>query len=242
MNKNIKIITAVVHDGIIEPSITIQEIIELVDTNHLVILKGLYSEREMDELRESVFTWGTTEPVATLDDFRGNYHMKKAKISNFQQSPHVFHDYNFNDFSTLQEPLRNKLYLTFDSLRIFYNQLTDNSLDFGFIEGEPYLHPQLIQYPNGGGFFGRHNHNLLPQKVGFILSLSKFKRDFTGGGTNFLIDNEVINLEGIQDIGDLVLWKNNLDHWVSQTPLEDWFSWDSPNGRWVATLAYFNPF
>lgn len=242
MNKHVKIITAKKHDGIIKPSIAIQEIVELVNSNHLVVLKGLYSECEMDELRESVFEWGTNEPIANIDDFRGNYHMKKAKISNLQQSPHVFHDYNFNDFNTIQEPLRDILYSTFDSLRMFYNELTDNNLDFGLIEGKPYLHPQLIQYPNGGGFFGRHNHNLLPQKIGFILSLSKYNRDYKGGGTNFVIDNEIVNLEGIQDIGDLCLWKNDLDHWVSQTPLDDWFSWESSDGRWVATLAYFNPF
>ena len=39
-----------------------------------------------------------------------------------------------------------------------------------------------------------------------------------------------------------VLWPNDIDHWVKQSPLDDWFSWDYNKGRWVATLAYFNPY
>jgi hypothetical protein len=142
----------------------------------------------------------------------------------------------------LSPDFRKKMINVFEAFRVFYNSLTSYNAPLGFIENEPYFHPQFIQYPLGGGFFGRHNHNLLPQKIGFILSLSKYGTDYSTGGTCFVINGELIDLEGKQDIGDLCLWPNDVDHWVKQCSLEDSFSWKSEKGRWVATFAYFNPY
>lgn len=242
MNNHVIFISANRTNGRIVPNLPIQDIKDLVSSSKIVIIKGLFPEEEMNQLRNSVYNWGLNNPTTETDDFKGNYHAKKAKVSNIQQVPHVFHDYNFNNVNTLENPIKNNLESVFNSLRILYNELTNQSIELGFIEGAPYFHPQLIQYPNGGGFFGRHNHNLLPQQIGFILSVSKINRDFKGGSTCFVVDNEVVDLEEFQEIGDLCLWKNDLDHWVKQTPLEDQFKWDTDDGRWVATLAYFNPF
>jgi hypothetical protein len=219
-----------------------EEIARIVSEKKIVVIKDLFPSKVLLELRKEVAKWAEQTPEATADDFKGNYHTRKAKISNIQKTPHVFHDYNFNNFNNLPESLRSKMLEVFDPLRIFYNSLTGYNVPFGYIENAPYLHPQLIQYPVGGGFFGRHNHNLLPQQIGFILSLSKYGKDYKGGGTCFETKGEIIDMEAHQDIGDLVLWPNDVDHWVKQSPLDDWFSWDMDKGRWVATLAYFNPY
>ena len=240
--ENLIFIKGKIENNKITTDLTIPEIVKLVSNKKIIIIKELFSTTEMLELRKSAFEWGKTTPTAIADDFRSNYHSTKAKVSNLQQSPHVFHDYNFNDFSKLPTELGSKLNNVFDALRKFYSELTHNDAPLGVIENAHYFHPQLIQYPIGGGFFGRHNHNLLPQKIGFILSLSKFGKDYTAGGTCFEIDGEIVNLEGKHDIGDLCLWHYDLDHWVTQSPLSDKFSWDSDKGRWVATLAYFNPY
>lgn len=229
-------------DGRIETALSVPEIVQQVADKRIVIIKDLFPEAMLRELREEVAIWAAQTEPATSDDFRGNYHSKKAKVSNLQQTPHVFHDYNFNNFDTLPATLQEKMLRVFDPLRIFYNELTAYNVPFGYLEGVAYLHPQLIQYPIGGGFFGRHNHNLLPQQIGFILSLSRYGVDYKGGGTCFVIDGETVDMEAHQDIGDLVLWPNDVDHWVKQSPLDDWFSWDYNKGRWIATLAYFNPY
>jgi hypothetical protein len=226
----------------VETDLSVPEIAALVADKKIVVIKNLFPEQPLRELRREVAAWATTVEPATADDFRGNYHSMKAKVSNLQKVPHVFHDYNFNDFSILSESMRTKMLAVFDPLRSFYNELTGYNVPFGFIEGAPYLHPQVIQYPVGGGFFGRHNHNLLPQKIGFILSLSRYGQDYKGGGTCFEINGEIIDMESHQDMGDLVLWPNDVDHWVKQAPLDDWFSWDYETGRWIITLAYFNPY
>lgn len=229
-------------NGKIVTDITPEKVVSLVMDKKIVIVKKLFSEEEMLTVRKSVVAWGKMNTPVFQEDFKTNYHCLKAKISNIQKVPHVFHDYNFNDFEILPHELKIKLNQVFECLRIFYNQLTDYDATLGIKDGAAYFHPQLIQYPSGGGFFGRHSHNLLPQKIGFILSMARYGFDYKGGGTCFVINEEVVDLEGHQDIGDLCLFRFDVDHWVKQSPLEDKFNWDDENGRWVATLAYFNPF
>ena len=229
-------------DGKIETDLDPIQIAKLINEKKIIIVKELFSSEEMYALRSAVIEWGRQTPLVTIDDFKGNYHSQKAKVSNIQQSPHIFHDYNFNDFTILTKSLQQKITNVFDALRLFYNLLTGYIAPLGYLENAHYFHPQLIHYPLGGGFFGRHNHNLLPQKIGFILSLSKYGVDYKNGGTCFEVNNEVIDIEGKHDIGDLCMWPNDVDHWVKQSSLEDFFDWKSENGRWVATLAYFNPY
>lgn len=231
-----------VKNGLIETDLKHAEISGLIEDKKILIIKELFSADEMNALQKAVFEWGETTPHVSVDDFKGNYHSRKAQVSNIQQSPHVFHDYNFNDFTLLPEEFRKKMTGVFEALRVFYNSLTSYTAPLGVIENKPYFHPQLIQYPRGGGFFGRHNHNLLPQKIGFILALSKYGVDYKNGGTCFVVKNELIDIEGRHDIGDLCMWPNDVDHWVKQSTLEDKFNWDSEKGRWVATLAYFDPY
>jgi hypothetical protein len=218
-----------------------QEIAKLVSDKQIVILKNVFTENELLNLRHEVLTWGKGIEPINSDDFTQNYHSRRAKISNIQQSPHVFHDYNFNNFNTLPESLSVKLFDVFESLRVLYSELTDQHTQLGVAETGPYFHPQIIHYPLGGGFFGRHNHNLKPQIVGFILAMSKYGVDYKAGGTCFDINGKTVDIEGLHDMGDLCLWRNDLDHWVKQSPLDDKFSWESEKGRFVATLAYFDP-
>jgi hypothetical protein len=228
-------------DGKITPEIEPRKVAELVASRQIVILKNVFTEDELLDLRSEVLAWGKEREPVNFDDFTQNYHSRRAKVSNIQQSPHVFHDYNFNNFDVLPENMRAKLTNVFETMRVLYDELTDRQTKLGIAETGPYFHPQVIHYPLGGGFFGRHNHNLKPQIVGFILMMSKYGVDYKAGGTCFEIDGKTVDIEGQHDIGDLCLWRNDLDHWVKQSPLDDKFSWDSEKGRFVATLAYFDP-
>ncbi len=151
------------------------------------------------------------------------------------------HDYNFNDLSTLDAGFQRSLLGLFEPLRQLYNSLTGNETKFEVCASGPYVHPQIIHYPSGGGFFGRHWHNLMPQQLGFIVSLSKRGRDYRNGGTRFVIEDEIVDMEELQDIGDICVWRYDYDHWVTQSDLQDKFDWNSDSGRWVATYAYFDP-
>jgi len=214
---------------------------EVMDNQKIVVLKRVFPESLLTELREGVIAWGREIEPAATDDFRGNYHRRRAMVSRLQQAPHVFHDYNFNAMDRLPGDLERKLRAVFEPLRLLYNELTCHDTQFRIPETGPYVHPQIIQYPNGGGFFARHWHNLRPQKLGFIGVLSEFGRHFRRGATVFEIDGEIVDMEGRQLLGDVCIWRYDHHHWVTQSDLSDKFDWNSEDGRWVATFAYFDP-
>ena len=236
-------VAARLRDGVIETDMARDEIARRVmDRGQIVMLKGAFQDRMATAVRTAVADWGREVPAAEIDDFRGAYHRRRAMVSRVQQAPHVFHDYNFNDMAALSPELRATLLSLFEPLRGLYNDLTGAGVRFEIPETGPYVHPQLIHYPSGGGFFARHWHNLLPQKLGFIVSLSKRGRDFKNGGTCFEIDGEVVDMEPRQEIGDICIWRYDHQHWVTQSDLSDKFDWTSDSGRWVATFAYFDPY
>ena len=214
---------------------------EVMDSGNIVVLKNVFSKATLLDLRRSVIEWGRSTQPLTVDDFRGNYHRHRAQVSRLQQAPHVFHDYNFNALAELSEPMRTELLALFEPLRVLYNSLTAQDVEFSIPDTGPYVHPQLLHYPAGGGFFGRHTHNLLPQQFGFIVTLSEKNNRYKTGGTVFEIDNEIVSLEDHQEIGDICIWRYDHPHWVTQSELREKFDWNSQDGRWVATFAYFDP-
>lgn len=229
-------------EGIITTAMGREEIVSRVmDRGELVLLKHAFPEEMLIAVRTAVADWGREVPAAEVDDFTGAYHRRRAMVSRLQQAPHVFHDYNFNDIGAAPERLRGHLLGLFEPLRELYNSLTGRQVVFEVPESGPYVHPQLIHYPSGGGFFARHWHNLEPQKLGFIVSLAKRGRDYKNGGTGFEIEGEIVDMEPHHEIGDILVWRYDHHHWVTQSDLSDKFDWGSDAGRWVATFAYFDP-
>ena len=224
-------VEAGLRDGVIVTDMDRAEITDRVmERGQLVLLKHAFPEPMLTAAQSAVADWGRQVPPAEVDDFNGNYHRRRAMVARQQQAPHVFHDYNFNVLGDAPPALEATLRDLFEPLRDLYNDLTGNAVGFTIPATGPYVHPQLIHYPAGGGFFARHWHNLSPQKLGFIVSLSQRGRDFRNGGTCFEIDREVI-----------CIWRYDHPHWVTQSDLRDKFDWDSDAGRWVATFAYFDP-
>jgi hypothetical protein len=214
---------------------------QVLERKRIVVLKSVFSAAQLSDLRREVVAWGLATETAAADDFRGNYHRRRAMVSRLQQAPHVFHDYNFNALSAVTGPLGESLRGIFEPLRLLYNELTGDATEFSIPASGPYVHPQIIHYPNGGGFFARHWHNLLPQRLGFIAVLSEHGRHFNRGATVFEIDGEIVDMEARQQLGDICIWRYDYPHWVSQSDLREKFDWNSVDGRWVATFAYFDP-
>ena len=235
-------IPAALIKGQIVPEMAADQIADAVmAAGQIVVLKAVFDPQQLKDLRLALKAWGRDTALADTDDFTANYHRQRAMVSRLQQAPHVFHDYNFNALSDMPEELKLKLMELFEPLRGLYNGLTGYAVDFEIPASGPYVHPQIIHYPSGGGFFARHGHNLLPQKLGFIVCLSTFGTDFQSGATVFEIEGDVVDMQHHQQIGDICIWRYDHPHWVSQSDLKDKFDWNSEGGRWVATFAYFDP-
>ena len=219
---------------------TPQEIADLIATGQVVIVKGAMTPDRLVALRNELFDWSLRTPVVTKDDFRTNRHRHRAQTASALKTPQVMHDFVFSDMYNMEEPLRGMLLEHFEPLRDFYAKLTGNDVPFGVHDG-PYFHPGIMHYPEGGGFFGNHIHNLEPQKVGVVVSMSQLGVDFESGATMVVVNGEVVNSEGYQDLGDMLLFRYDLEHWVSQSNLRHRFSWESPKGRWTMLLPFYDP-
>jgi hypothetical protein len=214
---------------------------ELVMSHGVVVVKGAFGDQGDDlvKLRDSVFSWaGGTAPLAEPDPDQ-NCHCLQSGVSRFQKTPHVFHSYNFPRPSRLPEELSAHLLRYLEPLTAFKTLLTGNAAQLEDFGDGPALHPQLIQYPAGGGYFGRHIHPLEPQKVGTIVGLSRRGIDFSSGGTCVLVDDQVVDLQLHHDLGDIALFRYDAPHWVNPSDLIDNFDWESPAGRWSMVLPYY---
>ncbi|HEY0006602.1 MAG TPA: hypothetical protein VGB17_17605 [Pyrinomonadaceae bacterium] len=227
--------------GKIVTEMPVSEISEAVMAGNIFVLKGLFSAvaDELVALRRAVFEWGQkTEPMAE-PDAQANCHCMQAGVSRLQKTPHVYHSYNFNRISRLPPELSAQLFKYFAPLCEFQNTLTGNSARLEGFEDGATLHPQVIQYPLGGGIFGRHRHPLVPQKIGLIVSLSARGLDYSAGGACFETADGVVNLEPYHELGDMALFRFDIPHWVNPSTLQDNFDWDSEAGRWTMVLPYY---
>jgi hypothetical protein len=214
---------------------------ELVMTRGVVVVKGVFGQHADDlvALRERVFEWAAATPPQPEPDPTENCHCLQSGVSRYQKTPHVFHSYNFPRPSQLPPELSAHLLRYFRPLTEFKTRLTGNEAQLEEFGDGPALHPQLIQYPAGGGYFGRHIHPLEPQRVGTIVGLSRRGVDFTSGGTCVVVDGAVVDLEHHHDLGDIALFRYDAPHWVNPSDLVDKFDWESQAGRWSMVLPLY---
>ena len=213
----------------------------ILEDKRIILLRSALPVDLLMKARDSVLRWRRDVPAASTNDFKGNYHRQRCQMIK-TTAPHVFHDYNFIALDRLDPVIGRPLHALFEPLRRLYNELTGHDVEFGHAESAPYLQPQVIQYPPGGGFFGRHEHAFEPQRIGIIVQMSEAGKDYHGGGTVFEIDGDVIDFEGNSRLGDICLWPFDVPHWVKQSDLSEPFDWQSERGRWVATFPHNNPF
>lgn len=229
-------------DGQIVPEIPVQEVMNLVNEPNIVIVKTGIPAEMLQNMVEATRAWAAKTPLAEAPDpFDNNQHKQRLHIAKIQKAPQLFHDHTFDAILDLDEETRETLLAVFHPVRKFWNALTGNNEEFGIRKGQPYFHPQVTHYPLGGSFFGRHWHPLNPQKVGTILALNQYGKDYHSGGTGYVINDEIVETEGCQDQGDMILFRYDLPHWVSPSSFADRFSWDDPRGRWVAILPFYDP-
>lgn len=235
-------VDAELKDGVIVPEIPYEEVMRLVNEPNIVIVKTGIPAEKLTKVIEGTRAWAAETPLAEgPDTFDNNQHKQRLHIAKIQQAPQLFHDHTFDAMLDLDSEFKQTLLEVFNPMRGFWNNLTGNNEEFGIHKGAPYFHPQVTHYPLGGSFFGRHWHPLNPQKVGMILALNQYGREYNSGGTGYVINDHIVETEGYQDMGDMILFRYDLPHWVSPSSFADRFSWDDPAGRWVSILPFYNP-
>jgi len=237
----IKEIAGRLEDGQITTEIPLEEVGREVMNGNICVIKQAFPADKARRLRDLAFDWGQAQPVSAQKDFyshtKENHFCTERGISAIQKTLHHYRSHNLNDYTNLEPLELRELLAEFClPLQSFYNRVTGNQAEFG---GERRLHPQIIHYPSGGGFFARHTHALEPQRIGLIVSLSKYGEDFNQGGTGFDVDGEIVEIEPHHDVGDVGMFRFDLPHWVSPIDIEEAMQPDSPRGRWTLVMPYY---
>lgn len=240
MNK-IKEIAGSLKDGQITAETELEAVGREVMSGTICVIKQAFPASKARQLRDLAFAWGKSQSVSAQKDFyshtKENHFCTERGISAIQKTLHHYRSHNFNDYKNVESVELRELLADFClPLQTFYNRITDNRAEF---DGERRLHPQIIHYPSGGGFFARHTHALEPQRIGLIVSLSKYGEDFNQGGTGFDVDGEIVDIEPHHDAGDIGLFRFDLPHWVSPIDIETAMDHDSARGRWTLVMPYY---
>ena len=136
------------------------------------------------------------------------------------QTPHIFHSF-------IVDQCGGDVRLIFDELEVLANNMTGAR--------RRKFTRQAIQYPRGGGFFGEHQHDLEPQKLGLILMASEYGRDYQSGTVRFKIDGEWQEVP--MSMGDVCVFRHDLPHEITPVDPQVPLDWSRSDGRWTFILS-----
>lgn len=146
--------------------------------------------------------------------------------------PHVFHQYGLNALGALPEYFRGPAGTVTAVMTNLQNRVAQTSWDVS-----PHgLRTKILHYPRGGGFLAKHIHQLEPQRVGLILSLSRIGVDAGCGGTTFDTPAGAVDTSRHHDIGDVVMFRYDLPHAVAAVDPGVPVDWDAGTGKWSVVL------
>lgn len=210
-----------------------------VMSGDIVILKNAVPAADCLRAREAVFSWGRSEP--TSKDYalqvRKNVHLN-SYLPPKSEARYIFHSYEFYfGDSGPQSGLNNTVRPVFDRLKQIYRELTGSPYDYAPMDGYALL-PQCIQYPQGGGFFQEHLHQIAPQQIGLILAASEIGTDYEVGSVRFrgTTDTTWTDTEGQHRIGDICLFRYDLPHDITPVDPHVPLDWTKNSGRWSFIL------
>jgi len=210
---------------------------KVLSGNAIVILKNVFDREEMIGLRNEVFNWG--REISPKLESTESYHRIDENPEK-SVSEKILHIYNFElSNKECQKDIEAHVEKYAEKLRLLQNNLTKNNAEFYYDSHGKRLHPQLIQYPLGGGFFEEHAHQYEPQKIGLIVGITQLNCEFNTGSTWFKLNNgEIVSIENEHDSGDIALFRFDLPHGISVVDSDKSLDWSNKDGRWTMVLPY----
>jgi hypothetical protein len=214
----------------------------------IVVLHGVFSADLCAALIDGTLAWEKT--VAAFDHEKST--REPARDENFHRidlnpakskTPHIFHAHNFNNIGALDAKLRESLMAVFTPMVGLQNGVAGTAARICDFSAAHTLHPQVIHYPRGGGYFGRHEHPLEPQRVGLIAGLSARGTAFKTGSTLYFPSEngreKTIDMDQHQTLGSITMFRYDIPHAVTAVDEDADMSFSTPDGRWVAILPYY---
>jgi hypothetical protein len=210
-------------------------LIDALGEGRVVILKGAFPPDEMIVLRDAAMRWAREEPE--FADGRSPDETPTLNYHRFDDGthpsafPHIFHQYGLNALDDLPAYFRDPAATVTAVLTDLQNRVAQTSWDVS-PQG---LRTKILHYPRGGGFLTKHVHQLEPQRVGLILSLSRVGVD-ASGGTTFETPAGTVDTSAYHDIGDVAMFRYDLQHAVEAVDPGVPLDWDADTGKWSVVL------
>lgn len=228
--------------GSIRTELSIDALRDRVLDGEIFILKDVWDADGLRELRRAISSWGAKNPtrdvhVPYVDESFHRYDRNPDRT----EHPRLFHTYCFYDAIKENPPDERAHRLIrpyIEGLHSLHTELTGIETNLQFYPDAPHYHPQVMHYPSGGGYFGMHQHQFEPNKIGVIGSMSERGVDYERGGTRFQRGNTTIDIEYHHDIGDIALFHYGMTHAVTPVDPTDDLDWESDRGRWSLLMPY----
>jgi len=223
-------------DGTICADVPFAGISRHVFDGRIVLLKGVFDQASVIAFRRAIHAWGKATPPfphgKSPSQFPElNYH--RLDDGSYPSSmPHIFHQYGLSRIDALDEPPRS-------IVRRFATRLADlqNTVAGTNLELSPNsLRLKVLHYPAGGGFLAEHSHQIEPQRVGVILSLSAIGQEIDHAGTFFSTPFGRVDVAPCHDIGDVVLFRVDVPHGIPPVDAHKALDWNSEAGKWSVVL------
>ncbi|MGZ3698280.1 MAG: hypothetical protein ACXWPM_04230 [Bdellovibrionota bacterium] len=218
-----------------------------LEQGNIVILREAVDPALCRAVRQATSRWHRSAQPTNPSAPRFSYHRIDDCPPN-SETPHCFHISNFITDSKGNPKLEGGVTPdpcfaeAFKICGDIQNRITGTHATFEADQSGYFLRPQIVRYPSGGGFFDRHIHPLMPQKVGIILSLSERGKDFQTGGTRFWVGDQLLDAEQSTNIGDICMFRFDLYHDVS--PVDSGskqVDWNADDGRWTLVMPLWKP-
>lgn len=217
------------------PRAALHNVSKVVMGGTIVVLKGVFPESRMDACKAALLQWQSSVNESNPDRLNTPESWWRRDINPPSKTPHLFETICLRFPDDTPDGLAD-VQRIFAEMAALWGALTDQSATLDGRPGEgKKLRPQAIHYPRGGGYFDWHSHDLQPQRMGLILSLSKRGRDFRTGGTTFKDADGAVDTADVHDIGDICLFRYDLAHGVSVVDADHTLEW-GPTGRWTMVL------
>ena len=202
----------------------------------VTVLKNVINPELILEARKTIHEWAQSAPEsADHPSASGGARHRRSFLPAKSQSRYICHDYEFDPRSG--HPVYHKILAVFEVMRQAYCALLSERIEFGETYGGFTLLPQVIQYPRGGGFFQEHFHAVKPQKIGLVLSASRYGKDYMVGGGRFRTgDGSWVTTEGQHDAGDMTLFRYDIGHDITPVDPDAPLDWSRADGRWSFVL------
>jgi len=227
-------------DSLVGDELMLRNIHAAVNEELVVIIRNAFPEHLLNHIRSAIYDWGKTQPLrppqTTLDE---NFHTVEHGVSPRQKTLHLYHAYNLNQIGQLPADLQALCTRLYGPMRAFYNAYTGYNAWWDVRDSVGMkLHPQAIQYPQGGGYLAAHVHKKSPQEIGLIVHGTQIGRDYISGGTGYATQHGSVDTDNLCRVGDMTIFNYGILHWVTPCELEKPLDMQSALGRWVFTLAY----